>query len=149
MQCMSFIQSFELFHYFLCYAVASGPELLFALALISRHLENYSLRSDQGRIGAVICLLFSCLPTSCSGIRYCADIKDAKFCKVQYSLRFSGMSVCLSVFRLVLKNKMAAMPIFLFNFFPLTFYWRLAISQQSSFSCLLNHCTLTTYFLWK
>ena len=48
-----------------------------------------------------------------------------------------------------LENKMAAMPIFLFNFFPLTFYWRLATSQQSSFSCLFNQCTLTTYFLWK
>ena len=41
------------------------------------------------------------------------------------------------------------MPIFLFNFFPLTFYWRLATSQQSSCSCLLNQCTFTTYFLWE
>ena len=44
-------------------------------------------------------------------------------------------------FGLIWKNKMAAMPIFLLHFSPLTFYCRLATSQQSSCSCLLNQCT--------
>ena len=35
------------------------------------------------------------------------------------------------------------------SFFPFTFYCRLATSQQSSCSCLLNQCTFTTYFLRK
>ena len=36
---------------------------------------------------------------------------------------------------------------FSMSFFPLTFCCRLATSQQSGSSCLLNQCTFTTYFL--